>query len=1578
MNIRKGLWLVSAATAVFLAGSTIRLLCNQREQARKNTPVSEPRSFPKTDGTHHDHRSLQNHSIADNTTGQHSKTQPSLTKDQALLVSEKTSKAHHNDPIKPREFHVSELREWQRKGRKTATSVSSKYHRPMRQDSAEGTTELMAVHGDRVYSYTTLNRIAAISTAADRIRQTPPYNLDGEGQSVGIWDAGSVRSTHREFGDRVTLEDIASIHYHSTHVGGTIGAEGIDANAQGMAPAVLIRSFDWNGDVAEMAASAMVTGDEENRIQISNHSYGLQAGWEGNEWYGSWGTRDESDAFGLYDVYAAAWDTVCYASPYYLPFKSAGNDRSDNAPAAGSNFSYFENGQWKTKPYDPALDPPADGWDQGGHDTLPYIGNAKNVMIVGAVADAVAGDVRSISHATITSFSGWGPTDDGRIKPDIVANGSGLWSTYSSHDSSYASLSGTSMSSPNAAGSATLLLQLNDDLFGNRMRASTLKALILHTADDIGRKGPDFVFGWGLMNTQAAADQLLAHSRQPSAQRIIEGVITQSQPVKIYDFNGGPGNAISATLCWTDPPNTARNVLDDRTPVLVHDLDLRIIAPDGTTNFPYVLSVTNPTAPAVTGDNIRDNVEQVNIEIGTTGVWQMVVSAKQASLTEDQAYSVILSGADVAPTITHTPIANTTNNVSPHLVEAEIRSDRGLNTNLLHVIWDNGTGPVTGILEQTTGNVYAASIPAQPTGRVVDYYLAAETATGLRSILPSNAPIEQFSFHITTALPLTIKGSPVEIGTPDPFYGTISAASGSVVRLTAPEHSDSLGGFRYENSGWIGDGSAPTSGPSNALSFVLHEPSTVTWQWTPSFRLLQTSTPPHPINLTNWWPVASEASTVEAPEQITILFASRFTGWFIDGQRFPDATSIAENPASGFQMFAPRTAEAVYVRESIDDDNDGLPDWWELYYFGSTTTVYNLDTDDDGFTNIKEFQDGTNPRDDADFPSAPMIAHVPITGTVTTPAPWTITAAVIDNHAVASVTLRWSRNGNDWESRPMQWNTQQNLYTVEIAPPGITGDTFQYEIEAADEASLRAFSGPYVFAVRYPVTALTPNAFFVEIPSDQATMRELIVSNAGHAPLSWNIELLAGGFNDDVETGTNEWHHAGANDVWHISTQRSYSSSNAWFFGSEAAGHYPDSANAALVSPPILLSDEAQLTFRHWMQSETPKDQTYAWDGGFVEISTNDGASFEQITPEGGYPYIVFGHSESPYPEGTPCYAGNINWATATFDLSAYARQQVRIAFRFGSDGYVTGPGWFVDDILVTPQSAVHDWLTATETSGTTQTGTASQVALGLSSTNFAPAETRAAGLKISANDPTAPVHIVPVVLHSITRSITVVQPEFGHISPTGTLYLLRDDSTNLTITANSYHHITALLTNGNEIAMDEAGVTETNFAWKAIQHNGEFSAILAPDLATNNTPLWWLATHKLTNGLADDAAMADQDEDSMATWAEYIAGTDPTNASSYFNIGSVIPYGTNTRTIVFTNDLGENVTSEHMIVEGVLLEWESHTNRRYHLLGGSGADENTMLNSNILATPPTNVLIRTFEQENWQFYRLQVEHDQP
>ena len=90
-------------------------------------------------------------------------------------------------------------------------------------------------------------------------------------------------------------------------------------------------------------------------------------------------------------------------------------------------------------------------------------------------------------------FSSWGPTDDGRIKPDVVANGEAVYSTLGSGDVAYGAIGGTSMSTPSACGSAALLIEQFGRLFpGQAMRASTLKSLLILTATDRGQVGPDY------------------------------------------------------------------------------------------------------------------------------------------------------------------------------------------------------------------------------------------------------------------------------------------------------------------------------------------------------------------------------------------------------------------------------------------------------------------------------------------------------------------------------------------------------------------------------------------------------------------------------------------------------------------------------------------------------------------------------------------------------------------------------------------------------------------------------------------------------------------------------------------------------------------------------------------------------------------------------------------------------------------------------------------------------------------------------------------------------------------------------
>ena len=521
------------------------------------------------------------------------------------------------------------------------------------------TFELMAIENGNVYIYETCNANAGISIAVDKIRNTFPYDVNGAGLTVGIWDGGAVRPTHQEFGGRITVKDGSANNYHSTHVGGTLAAAGVDPNAIGMATAVLVDSYDWTSDLTEMTSRAMTYPNEPNAIQVSNHSYGYSAGWNHDytppRWWGTWG-NDESHYFGLYNSIASDWDQLCYNAEYYLPFKATGNDRDDPTPQEDAPFEYYAfkmpvGWGWYEKNYDSSSDPPEDGWDDGGFDTIRTVGSAKNIITVGSINDAVTAGVRDISKATMTNSGGWGPTDDGRIKPDVVTNGVAVYSTSSSGDASYVSYTGTSMATSSAAGTALLLTDYYGRLFpGDAMRASTIKALIIHTADDLGNAGPDYKFGWGLINAKNAADQIADHYNFPDANKIDEGLLDDVNTVAYYTFEWDGNSPIRATVCWTDPAATAITTVDDPSPRLINDLDMRITDPCGTVAYPFVLNPASPNNLATTGDNILDNVEQVLISSpAVPGDYTIQISYKSTLANDQQYYSLILSGQAEPP-----------------------------------------------------------------------------------------------------------------------------------------------------------------------------------------------------------------------------------------------------------------------------------------------------------------------------------------------------------------------------------------------------------------------------------------------------------------------------------------------------------------------------------------------------------------------------------------------------------------------------------------------------------------------------------------------------------------------------------------------------------------------------------------------------------------------------------------------------------------------------------------------------------------------------------------------------------------
>jgi subtilisin family serine protease len=178
-------------------------------------------------------------------------------------------------------------------------------------------------------------------------------------------------------------------------------------------------------------------------------------------------------------------------------------------------------------------------------------------------------------------------------------------------------------------------------------------------------------------------------------------------------------------------------------------------------------------------------------------------------------------------------------------------------------------------------------------------------------------------------------------------------------------------------------------------------------------------------------------------------------------------------------------------------------------------------------------------------------------------------------------------------------------------------------------------------------------------------------------------------FADTMESGPGAWTHynvtGGYTDQWHLSTARNHTAggSTSWKCGDTGAGTYANLLDAGLVTPSFTLGLDSYLHYWQWMAAETSAAYSgRAYDGGIVEISVNGGA-WQQITPEGGYPFRArAGSQPGPFPVDTPMFSGNRNWHAVHFNLGAY-EGDARIRFRFGSDGATAREGWYVDDVVI-------------------------------------------------------------------------------------------------------------------------------------------------------------------------------------------------------------------------------------------------------------------------------------------------------
>lgn len=510
------------------------------------------------------------------------------------------------------------LKDLLRKQRVEVSTHPKKYYKN------KNTYELYDIQEGKAIYFQTYNVDASRSTRTNLVNN---LGLNGEGETLYIWDSGIVLTTHQEFQGRATSGEALSIAptNHATHVGGTMIAGGVNPSAKGMSNKANLISYDWNSDNLE-ATQAVQQG-----MLISNHSYGFSPSSVPVQWFGAYQNR------------ARDWDNVLFNSPYYLQVVAAGNDGMGN---------------FNTSPLDPT---------KPQYDKLTGMATAKNNLVVAASEDALVDNDGNLLSVQITNFSSQGPTDDLRIKPDIAGNGRGLFSSGVASNTSYSTLSGTSMASPNVAGSLALIQQHAKATTGGYLRSSTLKGLVLHTADDVGLEGPDANFGWGLLNTKRAVD-------------VITG-INNSSLIKEQILNNGQSYTTTVTasgiedlkisISWTDPAGTTSSILNDPTPRLVRDLDVRIVK-DGITYFPWVLTGVDSNTKA---DNNKDPFERIDIP-NPSGEYTIVVTHK-GNLTNSQHYSLIITGLQTNTTcllttpqnITTPSITDTTANIAWSFVQ---------------------------------------------------------------------------------------------------------------------------------------------------------------------------------------------------------------------------------------------------------------------------------------------------------------------------------------------------------------------------------------------------------------------------------------------------------------------------------------------------------------------------------------------------------------------------------------------------------------------------------------------------------------------------------------------------------------------------------------------------------------------------------------------------------------------------------------------------------------------------------------------------------------------------------------------
>lgn len=470
---------------------------------------------------------------------------------------------------------------------------------------------------DIVRSIETADRVKIIHNSAAAktskvVRARNEFGLTGRGVSGGIWDEGPV-DMHDDLVNVVSVVEKGKASNHATHVAGTIAGSGENnSSARGMAPDTSLFSYNFAGkDVPGEMAKAV----QQHGISFSNNSWSYANGWSYHYILKLWLWWGDTN-FGRYSQESAAFDELVNKTDLIVLF-AAGNDRGEK----GTDEPYLDMtiGRGNTAPHG----------EDGPYRSLDVTASAKNVITVGAVD----------SKGKMTSFSSWGPTKDGRVKPEIVAVGDHVTSTVCNNE--YATYSGTSMATPAASGGVAMLIEQFQAFNGKKPGAAVIRSLLAATAKDLGNKGPDYVFGFGLIDIYSAAALIEDDHKENTL--ITDSVKkAKSARTKLYKIKVDSGTRnLKVALAWIDPA-----AAPDAEFTLVNDLDLKVYRADGSkTHLPYILDGDNPSKAAVTGQNTIDNIELVEINNPEKGEWVVEVNLASMGKGKSQNFALTINSS---------------------------------------------------------------------------------------------------------------------------------------------------------------------------------------------------------------------------------------------------------------------------------------------------------------------------------------------------------------------------------------------------------------------------------------------------------------------------------------------------------------------------------------------------------------------------------------------------------------------------------------------------------------------------------------------------------------------------------------------------------------------------------------------------------------------------------------------------------------------------------------------------------------------------------------------------------------------